>query len=190
MWTTVHSNRREKVGSLSGRGAKKGKVRKAKGIWLGGSSSWTSANIKKVWTRTETRGRQRSSTRLSEIGVKKEVQRVTWRDSRDRQRWERTGRGGSGSWHILQLPLLTGIRSCQSLSTCHSSALIGGLSLQIAQIKIPHCRGTGLDPHLPDNTATCPPTQSPTLSERGKHSGEKGRQKVKDIESNKGMKSN
>lgn len=45
------------------------------------------------------------------------------------------------SWHILGLPLLTGIRSCQSLSTCHSSALTGGLSLQIAQIKIPQRRG-------------------------------------------------
>lgn len=45
------------------------------------------------------------------------------------------------SWHILGLPLLSGIRSCQSLSTCHSSALIGGLSLQIAQIKIPQHRG-------------------------------------------------
>lgn len=165
----------------------KKKGRKLEGITLAGSGSWMPAKIKKEGKRKQDRVRQRSFTQLKEMQVKRniETQRPQRTTAMVEDRKERVGGGGGlggGSWHILQLLFLTAIRTCQSLSTCHSSALIGGLSLQIAQIKIPHSRDTGLDPHLP-HIAKCLPTQSPTLtsgreevqSERGCQWRESGR---------------
>lgn len=120
------------------------KGRKDEGIKLAGSCSWMSSKIKSGWVKKI--GGDNNPSLTFERHKSRGAQRETQRHSRQQQLCERTGRGGGCSWHILQLLFLTAIRTCQSLSTCHSSALIGGLSLQIAQIKIPRSRGTGLDP--------------------------------------------
>lgn len=132
------------------------------GIAVIGSGSWMSAKIK--------RGRENKIGNDKDPSLTFEKYRSNWTQKKywETQKQQRAAIGEDEkrrgcSWHILQLLFLTAIRTCQSLSTCHSSVLIGGLSLQIAQIKIPHSWSTGLDPQ-PPHTAKCLPTQSPTLS--------------------------
>lgn len=153
------------MGDYGGRRERKG--RKDEVITLAGSCSWMPAKIKKGGKKRKKIGGDKDPLLTFKRCKSKRAQRETHRQQRTTAMGE-DRKGWGGSWHILQLLFLTAIRTCQSLSTCHSSVLIGGLSLQIAQIKIPHSWGTSLDPPTTPTFATCLPTQSPTLlKERG-----------------------
>ncbi len=117
-WQQLSTEWWKKGGGLYGEGAEnEGKVK--------GQRNYTCRYMLLDASQNKERGRGRKirgdedPSLISRKYKSTEAHRETQRQQRTTAYGDRTGRGGC-SWHILQLLFLTAIRTCQSLSTCHS----------------------------------------------------------------------